>query len=55
MALWVEKHHPDRGPAYIAEKVDRLTAAGEGEGAALWRQVAERYGSLAAGPCGSRQ
>ena len=47
MALWVEKAHGDRGPVFIAEKIDALARSGEMEGARLWREVAHRFDSLA--------
>jgi hypothetical protein len=48
VALWVEKHHGGDGPNHIAEQVERLAEAGDFEGVAMWRQVAERYGALKA-------
>jgi len=46
MALWVEKHHGEDGPAYIAKEVERLALEGDDEGVAMWRQVAERFDAL---------
>jgi hypothetical protein len=46
VALWVEKQHGADGPRFIAEQVGRLVIAGEAEGVAMWRGVAERFGQL---------
>lgn len=46
MALWVEKQHAERGAEFIATRIAHLASQGEGEGAALWREVAERYDQL---------
>lgn len=54
-ALWVEKHHGLEGPACIAEQVTRLATAGDSEGAATWRAIAERYDALVMGASPARQ
>lgn len=46
MALWVEQAHGDRGPEFIAERMDALARSGEKDGARLWREVAHRFDSL---------
>jgi hypothetical protein len=54
LALWVEKHHGSDGPNHIAEQVERLAEAGDVEGIAMWKKVAERYDALVSGsgtPC----
>ena len=47
VALWVEKAHGDRGPSFIAERIDALAQAGEDDGVRLWREVAHRFDCLA--------
>jgi hypothetical protein len=47
MALWVEKAHGDRGPDFIAGRMDALARSGEKDGALLWQEVARRFASLA--------
>ena len=47
MALWVEKAHGNRGPSFIAERIDALSRSGEKDGARLWQEVARRFDSLA--------
>lgn len=54
MALWVETHHGSGGAAHIAEQIERLIMAGEPDGVALWRAVAQHYRALA-GPAGGAQ
>lgn len=55
VALWVEKRHGADGPRFIAEQVGRLALAGEAEGVAMWRGIAERFQALnegqTAAPC----
>lgn len=46
VALWVERTHGDNGPGHIAEQIARLTGAGDEDGIAMWRAVAERYDKL---------
>ena len=46
VALWVEKHHGDRGSVYIAEQVGRLVLAGDEAGVAMWKKIAARYSEL---------
>lgn len=50
LALWVEKTHGSDGPNHIAEQVARLAEAGDVEGVAMWRKVAERYDALVDAP-----
>lgn len=45
-ALWVEKHHGANGPKHIADQVGRLAKAGDSDGVAMSRQVADRYDRL---------
>jgi hypothetical protein len=47
MALWVEKAHGDRGPEFIAKRIDALARSGERDGARLWQEVARRFDRLA--------
>lgn len=46
VALWVEKTQGRDGPDHIAEQVTRLAKAGDHEGVAKWKQIAERYDAL---------
>lgn len=46
MALWVEKHHKERGAEFIAEKIAALAEADDVGGVKLWEQVARRYAQL---------
>ena len=46
MALWVEKQHGEDGWLHIAQQQDRLLATGDTAGAALWRQVGNRFEEL---------
>jgi hypothetical protein len=46
IALWVEKHHGDRGNDFIAERISDLENSGEHGGVQLWRQIAERFSQL---------
>lgn len=48
MALWVERHHGDDGPAFIRETIARLQQEGEVGGMELWREVSERFEQLRA-------
>ncbi|MES2699177.1 MAG: hypothetical protein V4647_06165 [Pseudomonadota bacterium] len=48
MALWVERVHGDSGWLHIAMEQDRLLAAGELDGVALWRRVQRRWEELQA-------
>lgn len=51
VALWVEKAHGDSGWLFIAQQQDRLLAAGDLDGVAMWREVSLRYEQLeGAGP-----
>ena len=50
VALWVEKHHGEDGPTYIAEQIGRLALAGDEAGVAMWRRVAARYSELKQAP-----
>lgn len=54
IALWVEKTHGEAGWFHIAQQQDRLLAAGDDDGVALWRQVSERYEQLRKGPNGAK-
>lgn len=45
-ALWVEKHHPDDGPHYIADQIARMALDDDKEAVAMWLKVAERFGGL---------
>jgi len=49
VALWVEKTHGDDGWLHIAQQQDRLIAAADFDGAAMWRAVGERYAQLRKG------
>lgn len=48
MALWVEKHHGANGWFYIAQKQDHFLAEGDDGGAALWKEVGERFKQIVA-------
>jgi len=46
VALWVEKHHVDHGPSYIAEQIGQLALAGDEAGVVMWKKIAARYSEL---------
>lgn len=46
MALWVEKHRGEDGEQFIEQRILELREAGDGGGAAVWSQVADRYAQL---------
>ena len=46
MALWVEKHHGDRGRDIIDAKIEELVLANELDGVRLWEEVARRLEQL---------
>lgn len=46
IALWVEKTHGERGADHIASEVARLARAGDAQGIAMWRKIADRYDKL---------
>jgi hypothetical protein len=46
MALWVEKHHGDRGRNFIDAKIEELVLANELDGVRLWEEVARRLEQL---------
>lgn len=48
VALWVEKQHGANGPRFIAQQIGRLAIAGEDDGVAMWRGIAERFEALKA-------
>ena len=50
MALWVERHHGERGADFIRDRIEELDASDQGEGATLWREVEKRFGELRAAP-----
>lgn len=43
IALWVEREHSADGWFYIAQQQDRLLAAGDSVGVAMWRKVGEHF------------
>ena len=43
MALWVERVHGNNGWFHIATEQDRLLAAGDLDGVALWRVVQQHW------------
>jgi hypothetical protein len=45
-ALWVEKHHGDRGPVFIAKQIGELVVKGDTAGVAMWKEIAEAYVAL---------
>jgi hypothetical protein len=47
-ALWVEKHHGERGPAFIAEQIAVLVLDEDAEGVEIWNEIAAAYSSLSA-------
>lgn len=47
LALWVEKQHGESGAAFIDEKIGQLSRSNDNQGAALWQDVARRFGQLA--------
>jgi hypothetical protein len=47
VALWVEKTYGEDGWLHIAQEQDRLLAAGDLDGVAMWRAVGERFEQLA--------
>ncbi|MEG3088933.1 DUF6961 family protein [Sphingomonas sp. PB4P5] len=49
-ALLVERQHGPRAPAFIAGRVAALVLAGDLQGVARWRAIAERYDQLTRGP-----
>ncbi len=46
VALWVEKHHGDNGPAYVGEQIERLALEGDEAGVAMWKKIAARFVQL---------
>ena len=46
VALWLDRTHGTNGANHIAQQVARLAAAGDEDGIAMWRAVAERYDRL---------
>ena len=46
VALWVEKHHGRNGWLFISQQQDRLLAAADYDGMAMWRQVSQRLEAL---------
>lgn len=46
IALWVEKTQGENGELHIACEMDRLLAAGDLDGVAMWRKIRERFRSL---------
>ncbi|MEL7728697.1 hypothetical protein AAG612_04105 [Citromicrobium bathyomarinum] len=46
LTLWVEKHHGDDGAAYIDERIEHFTTAGETGAVDMWEAVAQRYANL---------
>ncbi|RZI76728.1 MAG: hypothetical protein EOP13_01130 [Pseudomonas sp.] len=55
-ALWVENHHENVGPAFIADKIKRLALEGDFAGVSTGRAIAERYDMLVDGlACADRQ
>lgn len=45
-ALWVEKHHGDRGPVFIAERIGTLALERDADGATTWRALSDRFDAL---------
>jgi hypothetical protein len=45
-ALAVEHYHGDQAPAFIAERIGALAAAGDQAGVQRWREIADRYDQL---------
>ena len=45
-ALAVERRHGDRAPAYIAERIGTLAAAGDLAGVERWREIAAQFDRL---------
>ena len=54
MALWVEEQHGLDGAHFIAKQAGRLALAGDTDGVALWRGIAERIEALQAPETGRR-
>lgn len=48
VALWVDKNHGDQGEAYVAGQIERLAAAGNAGGEAMWRDIDNRLKQLRA-------
>ena len=47
MALWVERQHgAEAGDAFIADRIDHFSGAGDQGGVDLWSAVAERFNKL---------
>lgn len=46
IALWVERAHGPDGWFYVAQQQDRLLAAGDFDGAAMWSWVGRRLEKL---------
>jgi hypothetical protein len=45
-ALAVERIHGDQAPAFIAERIGALAAAGDEAGVQRWREIADRFDQL---------
>lgn len=49
IALWLEQQHGEHGWFHIAQQKDRLLAAGDFDGIAMWTEVERRVEMLKAG------
>lgn len=54
MASMLLRQHGERAPVVVAERIGQLASEGEGEGVALWKEVAWRLERLSA-PDDARQ
>ena len=48
-ALQVERQHGKDAPRFVAERIGGLAVAGDQEGVATWKAIAERLNGLAIG------
>lgn len=45
-AVWVEKHHGDEGPLYIADMIGHFAREGDEGGVETWKEIAAAYERL---------
>lgn len=48
-ALAVEKQHGEGAPLFVAERIGALALAGDDEGVAMWKAIANRLDALKGG------
>jgi hypothetical protein len=49
-ALWVERHHGDNGPVFIAEQIGAQALQGDAAGVERWKASAAAWQQLQRGP-----